>query len=98
MSILGYFWLFNVLNILDGMLTVWGIEWGIFEEANWIVLFYIERLGLYWGMFSVKLIAFLASLILYYLKFKLSFVLIIIPYGLAVTYQVISIIQYTDPW
>lgn len=96
MSLLGYFWLFNILNILDGLFTVWGIELGIFEEANWIVLFFIERFGLYWGMFSIKLVAFLASLMMYYLKSKLVFILIIIPYCLVVIYLVISIIRYAD--
>lgn len=94
MSLLAYFWLFNILNILDGLFTVWGIELGIFEEANWTVLFFIERLGLYWGMFSIKLVAFLASLAMYNFKSRTGFVLMTIPYVLMVAYQVISMIQY----
>ena len=88
MSLLGYFWLFNTLNILDGLLTILGIEMGIFKEANLIVIFYIEKLGLYWGMFLVKSAAFAVSLLMYHFRSKFGLMLIAVLYAPVVAYQI----------
>jgi len=94
MSLLGYFWLFNTLNILDGLLTIWGIELGVFSERNHALLFYVDKLGLNSGMFFIKFIGFALSLLLYRRKSKLGFFMIIVPYAVMVCFQIISIIEW----
>ena len=65
MSLLGYFWLLNGLNFLDGFLTVMGIEMGILYEWNPAVRFLIEKFGLHGGIFIAKASAFVLISALY---------------------------------
>lgn len=82
MSLLGYFWLFNTLNILDGLLTIMGIEARVLYEINPVVRYFIEVFGLYWGVSLAKVGAFFAGLLLYYFKSRRALIILTMLYAL----------------
>lgn len=60
------FVVFLVLQVLDGLLTFWGVRaLGVGVEANTLIASAIETLGLHRALLSAKLFAALCGYILY---------------------------------
>lgn len=59
---------FILVNLADAGLTFCGIKIGVFEEVNYLSNLLIDKLGLFWGLTSVKLLAICAGYWLYTLQ------------------------------
>ena len=102
MSLLGYFWLLNSLNFLDGFLTLLGIEMGVFYEGNPVVNFFIDNFGLSRGMFIVKTGMFILTAVMFKLYQPGSnfvrdcYIALIVFYSAVISYTTTLIIRASN--
>ena len=102
MSLLGYFWLLNSLNFLDGFLTLLGIEMGVFYEGNPVVNFFLDNLGLSRGMFIVKTGMFILTAVMFKLHQPGSnfvrdcYIALIVFYSAVITYTTTIILRASN--
>ena len=102
MSLLGYFWLLNSLNFLDGFLTLLGIEMGVFYEGNPVVDFFLDNFGLNGGMFIVKAGVFVLTAVMFKLRqpgsnfVRNCYIALIVFYSAVISYTATVILKASN--
>ena len=102
MSLLGYLWLLNSLNFLDGFLTLLGIEMDILYERNPVVNFFLDNFGFNSGMFIVKAGVFVLTAVMFKLHkpgsnfVRNSYIALIVFYSAVISYTTTLIIRASN--
>ena len=81
--------LFIIFNILDGLITIYGIKVGQFYEANPLVAVVMAKVGLLWAFILMKGLSCIGGLFIFFRIGRVSFASSALLFSTAVMFSVV---------